>query len=369
MSPTTPRGAAPSFRPWYGLLLVALVAVLLGVGLTLYSRAAGAGSQGAAAAPEAGSAEDTPFLLGHADVTGGVVPLYPLQPNRVVKVLAREYEHVDADAVLLQMDEKLARDTLREAEAALKAAEAQQKLAELLPGQHAAQIEGQKAAVQEKQAAVEAATSMLERGKERLKNGTIKKDEYDALVKQKESAEAGRRAEQVKLDALKLLKPQWTVERAKQDVASKTAQRDKALQGVEECKVKAPAAGLVIRVLVAEGETLGPNPRQPAIYFVPDDKPLIVRAEVEQEWADLVHAGMVVDIYDDTRAEGARWSGKVETVSNWYTHRRSIMLEPLQYNDVRTLECIIHLDPPKKDGKPLRIGQKVRVKPRKDTGS
>jgi len=34
------------------------------------------------------------------------------------------------------------------------------------------------------------------------------------------------------------------------------------------------------------------------------------------------------------------------------------LLEPLQFNDVRTLECIIDLDP----GQPiLRIGQRVRV--------
>ena len=33
-------------------------------------------------------------------------------------------------------------------------------------------------------------------------------------------------------------------------------------------------------------------------------------------------------------------------------------MEPLQFNDVRTLECIVTLDP---DQPPLRIGQRVRV--------
>ena len=33
-------------------------------------------------------------------------------------------------------------------------------------------------------------------------------------------------------------------------------------------------------------------------------------------------------------------------------------MEPLQFNDVRTLECIVTLDPGQP---PLRIGQRVRV--------
>jgi hypothetical protein len=48
----------------------------------------------------------------------------------------------------------------------------------------------------------------------------------------------------------------------------------------------------------------------------------------------------------------------VTRLSDWYTHRRSILLEPMQFNDVRTLESIITLDP----GQPmLRIGQRMRV--------
>jgi hypothetical protein len=45
-------------------------------------------------------------------------------------------------------------------------------------------------------------------------------------------------------------------------------------------------------------------------------------------------------------------------VSDWYTHRRSILQEPFQLNDVRTLEWLIALDPGQQ---PLRIGQRVRV--------
>ena len=57
-------------------------------------------------------------------------------------------------------------------------------------------------------------------------------------------------------------------------------------------------------------------------------------------------------------AGGSEWRGTVTHVSDWYTQRRSTLLEPMQFNDVRTLEVIIR---PEKGKDPLRIGQRVRV--------
>ena len=55
------------------------------------------------------------------------------------------------------------------------------------------------------------------------------------------------------------------------------------------------------------------------------------------------------------------WKGKVLRVSDWYTQRRSILLEPLQFNDVRTLECLIEITQSPAGAPPLRIGQQMRV--------
>jgi hypothetical protein len=104
------------------------------------------------------------------------------------------------------------------------------------------------------------------------------------------------------------------------------------------------------------GETLSTQPKLPAIEFCPQ-APRVIRAEVMQEWAGRVKEGQAAIIEDDTRA-GIHWQGKVKHISDWYTHRRSMLQEPFQYNDVRTLECIVSVDP---GGPPLRIGQRVRV--------
>ena len=85
---------------------------------------------------------------------------------------------------------------------------------------------------------------------------------------------------------------------------------------------------------------------------------MLIRAEVSQEFAGRIREGQPAWIQDDTDATQA-WRGKVVRVSSWYTHRRSIMQEPLQLNDVRTLECIVAFDDP--DPPAVRIGQRMRI--------
>ena len=101
-----------------------------------------------------------------------------------------------------------------------------------------------------------------------------------------------------------------------------------------------------------------PGGLQQAIVFRPDG-PLVVRAELDQEFLGRVRAGMTATVTDDVRPDAPVWKGKVEGVGNWVARRRSIVLEPGEMNDVRTVECIIALE-----GKPeeMLIGQRVRVR-------
>ncbi|HJZ57877.1 MAG TPA: hypothetical protein VKE74_23160, partial [Gemmataceae bacterium] len=53
------------------------------------------------------------------------------------------------------------------------------------------------------------------------------------------------------------------------------------------------------------------------------------------------------------------WTGKVERVGGWVARKRSVVLEPGEVNDIRTLECLITLDGSTEG---LLIGQRVRVR-------
>ena len=113
----------------------------------------------------------------------------------------------------------------------------------------------------------------------------------------------------------------------------------------------APHAGIV-----GVGDIVTGNPAQPVVRFCPDETPL-VRVEVNQEFADRVKVGQTARVKDDAHG-GRSWRGKVRRVAAWFEQRRPTSQDPSQYTDVRTVECLIAIDPGQP---PLRIGQRMRV--------
>jgi multidrug resistance efflux pump len=349
-SPPPPAPRRVPLAAWLGLAVLA--ASLADAGLALRSHAAPAN-----AAPAHGP-DRRAVAVAYVDVEGGVTMLYPQKPGRVVAVLGRENQEYDQGAPLFKLDDTLAQDQLGQARLDLQAAEQRLTQARELVKGHQKQVQAQQAAVEVARREAEAAhlqSRLVERNYNRGIGGTS--EGVQAARKLAEKADAGVRAEQAKLAALQAAAPVSAVPLAEINVKAKRKQVEIAEYGVEECTVKAPYKGTVLRSTVTVGEVLGPNPQKAAMTFCPTG-PRIVRAEVEQEFAGRVALGMRARIQDDMTGAGD-WHGKVVRLSDWYAHRRSILMEPLQYNDVRTLECVIHLDPNSQSG--LRIGQRVRV--------
>src|SRR5262249_4777933 len=163
------------------------------------------------------------------------------------------------------------------------------------------------------------------------------------------------KAEQAKLEMLRLHDPEQDVTRAEQDVRAKQAQLEKAQRVLDECALLAPTDGAVLRVLATKGDVVGPPSPKPALLFCPA-KPRIVRAEVEQEFAGRVSPGQRVTVRDDAATESPTWTGKVTRTADWFMQRRTILPDTMPLLDVRTLECVIELDPGQR---PPRIGQRV----------
>jgi multidrug resistance efflux pump len=316
----------------------------------------GRAAASAVAAPQA--AEDLDVVcVGYADMEHGVAALDPVVPGRVLRVEARENERVRAGAVLVQLDDRAARLRVRLAEADLKAAQERLHEGRTLPRQHQLKLQEQQAAVAASRQRLERARLLLGRRREQLQKELVNPTEVQAAEASVTELEAAESAEQNRLRELQLIDPQTEVERMRADVEAKQAQLELARSAVDDCQVKAPGDGRVLRVLVSPGDVLGPQSRRPAVLFCPAGE-RIVRAEVEQEFASRVAEGQAAVIQDDAR-KGRTWHGKVRHVSDWFTRRRSIIPEPTQFNDVRTLECIISLDPGQP---PLRIGQRLRVR-------
>jgi multidrug resistance efflux pump len=292
------------------------------------------------------------------DVEGGVVNLYPVRQGRIVELPVKEDVEVEAGTPLLKIDDELAKIQQAEAELALEAAKKRKELAQSRAEQHDKQVAAQEAAVEAARSKVAAANAQADKvrryHRERLGGST---EDVKAAEKVTEEAQAGVKAEQAKVEVLRAMKPRLAVDMADVDVRAKQQDVEKAKLGVRECVVRAPRKGKVLRKFVSVGEVLGANPKLPALQFCPSEE-RIIRAEVEQEFASRVSKGMKARIHDDATG-GGEWQGEVIRVSDWYTQRRSVTLEPLQFNDVRTLEVIIRVKPDAKN--PLRIGQRMRV--------
>jgi len=294
--------------------------------------------------------------FGHVDVEFGVQSLSPLQAGRVVEVRAREHTHLKKGEVLLLLDDRAARHTVQEAEADVEASSAQVQMAEKGIEQHAARMDQQKEAVAAAESRLKAARFVLDRKQGLFKAQQMNKEEVEAAAEEVRGLEAASRAEKEKEHELALHDPKLDLKRAKADEKAKRARLEQARQALDECQLKAPADGEVMRILVGPGDVLGPLSPQPAVLFCPNSA-RFVRAEVAQEFAGRIQAGQPALIQNDAQTSEV-WHGKVERVSDWFTKRRSVLHEPLQLNDVRTLECIVQVE---SGSTPLRIGQRVRV--------
>jgi multidrug resistance efflux pump len=265
---------------------------------------------------------------------------------------------VDANTPLLKIDDSLARIQLKEAELALEEAKKRREIAAVGATQHEKQIQAQQAAIKaarRKEVSVRAQADKVRRLRDRGVGGSV--EDVKAAEAAVGEAQAGVEAEQAKLELLRARNPRLALDLADINVKAKQEDVKKANLGLRECVVRAPKKGKILRRLVSVGEVLGANPKMPALQFCPSDE-RIIRAEVEQEFAGRVSKGMKARIQDDATG-GGEWQGEVIYVSDWYTHRRSMTLEPLQFNDVRTMEVIIRVKPDPKN--PLRIGQRMRV--------
>jgi multidrug resistance efflux pump len=351
---TTPEPARRVSRMvvWLGLLLVP--ASLGFAGLALHTNA-----EGTTTASNGGSGGDRRAVaIAYVDVKDGVTKLYTLKPGRVAEVWAREGMDFAKGAKLFRMEDTLEQKQLLEAQVDLQAAQQKVVQARVLAAQHIKNLAAHRAAIVVLQRDAEAAQLQHKKAKrlwEQRLGGS--KEDVEAAAKLQEKAKAAVRAARARLAALEAAKPEVGIELAELDVQYKKAQLDKAKYSLQQCTVAAPAQGTVLRSMITVGDVLGPNPQQPAVIFCPDE-PRIVRAEVEQEFAGRVSVGQKARIQDDATG-GGEWRGTVTRISDWYSHRRSQLFEPLQFNDVRTLEVIIALEG--KSKQPLRIGQRVRV--------
>jgi len=307
-------------------------------------------------APVNGTSQNPVIVaMGLVDVEQGVTRLMIEMPGRIVRIDAKENQTCEAGTALLAVDDTQVKLKLDQANLAFEVAErkvAQAKIALLI-------VEAEKQAQDVSIEVAEGRERAYNRRLVDLKNTEIPKTtvrELEDLARDSTVLVKGEKAKR------HVIETKWDY--AKTDVAQAELQVKiyqkhikEAEKAVADCVLKAPFKGKVLRVRARVGELVVPGFQEPLIEYCPDS-PRIIRAEIPQEFAQTARVGQACKITDDSRNNAGSWTGHIQRLGDWYSPRRSNLFEPLQMNDVRTLECIVTLEP---GGEPLRIGQRMRI--------
>jgi multidrug resistance efflux pump len=293
---------------------------------------------------------------GFVDVDGKIIDLNPLQQKPIVDLPIVEGQQVKSGQVLLKVEDRQAKNNVELAEAGLKAARADLEEARKAPAHQAILVNMQLKTIDAMAAARLTAKSILERKEELVQSKLVDVKEADAARHDYEKATALWGAAVEQLSQIKLKTPGNEIAKAEALVTTREVEVKQAKLALEHCTLTAPIDGEIINLYVAKGEVFVPQPKAPAAIRLCPDVNRIVRVAIEQEYAPRINEGMNVVIEDDVSAPGT-WHGKIRSIGDIYGPKKH--LELLSFNDVRTIECIVDLDP----GQPrLKIGQSVRVK-------
>jgi len=279
-------------------------------------------------------------------------------PGRVVEVYVTEGQHIDAKKPLLKLDDSLLKLRVEEADAAVKAAEIEVDAANLDLKLNPIRKAAQEAAVAATADRVAVGRRVLDEKKAAKSFGTITAVELlvaESELKQLEQLEG---IEKSRLEELKLADPTLKIRAADAKRTAAAIALKQAQNALDDCTLLSPTAGTVLRVQASVGRTAAPGTLQPPVVFRPDG-PLVVWAELEQEFLGRIKPGMKANIRDDARSDSPTWNGKVLRVGHVIARKRSLLLEPGEINDVRTVECVIAIDG---DTSMLLVGQKMRVR-------
>jgi len=292
---------------------------------------------------------------------GDIVPLVPSMKGEVVEVRVKADQEVKKGELLLRMDDRQAKIKFARANTAVKAAELLKLKAqngvrqwELRKQIQLKTIEARK----QDQASVERIAARYKEMKEKRMNLGAEAD-YEAARFKAEAAASAVRAEEYALDLIDISKPTTEIEQADLGIIDAKDQLREATLGLEICELRAPADGTIMQSFVSVGFKFGEQLVRPAFYFYTGG--LIVKADIQQEFAGRAKVGMAV-VIEDYAPSGQNWKGRVTYIARAYLPSKREIAELtslLPQSSEPVLECRIALDPTEN---PPFLNQKVRVR-------
>lgn len=249
---------------------------------------------------------------GRVDIEGGIVRLAAPRDGVIAQVLVEEGDRVKAGDLLATLEDELARRSF------------------LLAGREAAQIEQDVHKARLEWSAADREVRRLE---------PLGADETVA----RQDLDRARDARALAAVALETARAAALTARARVAVAERE---------LSERRVTAPVDGQIIQRQARPGNGVSTVNITPLFLFAPN-APRIVRAELEEQYLDVVRTGQRVQVVLDAQPQ-RQWSGQVLRIGR-VVGARTPSDDPSERQDDRVVEVVITLE----QADQLLIGQRV----------
>jgi HlyD family secretion protein len=279
---------------------------------------------------------------GRVEPASGEVRLGASVLGRVAEISIEEGSHVEAGDLLIRLD-----DDEVEARAAALEADVQVRLRDRDDVDATSRAAREMRSAEDAVAAAERQfwkrRSMLDRLTASYRSGATTAEELAKARGEKVAAEAALAKADAELERLRADPDSPLPTRAESALSAARAERS-ALEALrEKSRIRAPFAGVVLRLDAKAGEIVAPSPEL-ALVVVGDTAKLRVRAEVDDRDAGKVRLGQVVDITTGSFA-GKVFQGKVSRIAPALSTPKLGSRGVLKRTDVDILEVLIDLDP------------------------
>ena len=288
------------------------------------------------------------FCTGFTDAPSGLLKPGPKIMGKVQEICVKDGQAVKKGEELIRLENQAARDQFAVATQELEVARA--KLANAREQSSTAiKILQQQNLVDRAAASYESSQKSCEETKKSNAANVVRKADIEIAEIAVRQAKKDWETASAVLAKLKSADPNIALKEHEEELKAQMLRVDAAKAALENFIIRAPADGTVVEINYQVGGQcplpLGDAHANRALVMLPDE-PLIVRAEVGQEWALLVKVGQKATV--TVRAAAGRevtWTGKVEKVAAYMEKSRMGSLEPDQFVNARTRECIIKIDP------------------------
>jgi multidrug resistance efflux pump len=302
--------------------------------------------------------------LGTVDTERRVAHIYPDNypaPAKVTKVLVKDEDEVKAGQPLLELDSEMLQLQVLKAEKAIEQAKAAKGKAVATIKAYQPQVESLRKKVAARREGLEGAKAGLTELEFAFKNKVATQAQLDEGRAKVKEAQLNIESAEEELSGLeKAGSPDYLSAEADKTIERLEVDLQTAKLTLEQYTCKARADGKILRTFVEEGQMFIPQKGDPAFWFLKKG-PLIVRAEISQEFANRVKNGAVAKIEDEAD-RSLTWKGKVIKVGDQFLPKRNTgaAVDLLMVSDERVLECLISIDVANSEAPP-KYGQKVRV--------